>query len=299
MKHTIILIFFLTFIFSFGQENENQPALDETELIELYQEKMDSIEKTFSYQHGKIDIDNGMATLEIPEGYKYLEPHQANRVLTEIWGNPPSETLGLLLPENTSPVSDNFTYAIEITYEEEGYIADDDATDIDYDELLTQMQKDVEDANPERIKEGYESFKLIGWASEPYYDQMNKKLHWAKEFKFGESETNTLNYNIRILGRKGVLNLNVIGDMSVLPQVKNDIDSFLNSVDFNEGYRYTDFNPDMDKIAAYGIGGLIAGKVLAKTGALAVLLKFWKVIAIALAGGFAVLRKRFTGNKTS
>ena len=49
----------------------------------------------------------------------------------------------------------------------------------------------------------------------------------------------------------------------------------------------------MDKIAAYGIGGLVAGKVLAKTGMLAVglifLKKFWFVLFLPLLW----LRNRF------
>lgn len=293
-----LLSFFLLACSSlYAQDNLEEVSLSQEEILEIYQRQVDSVEKTFTYEHGTIDLGEGLATLNVPDGYKFLDAQQANRVLTDLWGNPPSEALGMLIPENVSPVSDNFTYVIEINYEEEGYIEDDDAKDIDYDELLEQMQEEVKLANPERINQGYESINLIGWASEPFYDQMNKKLHWAKEFKFGENEINTLNYNIRILGRKGVLNLNAIGNMAVLPMVKGDIDSFLSSVDFNDGYRYSDFNPDIDKIAAYGIGGLIAGKVLAKTGLLVGLLKFWKVIAIALVGGFAMFKKRLFGEK--
>ncbi|WP_428548305.1 DUF2167 domain-containing protein [Profundibacter sp.] len=38
----------------------------------------------------------------------------------------------------------------------------------------------------------------------------------------------------------------------------------------------SDFKPSIDKVAAVGIGGLIAGKVLAKTGLIAVALIFLK-----------------------
>jgi hypothetical protein len=38
-------------------------------------------------------------------------------------------------------------------------------------------------------------------------------LYWARELKFGEQPVNTLNYNIRVLGRKGVLVLNFIANM--------------------------------------------------------------------------------------
>jgi len=191
----------------------------------------------------------------------------------------------------------NFTYAVEISYSEEGYIEDDEAKDLDYDDMLTDMQKEAEDATPERIKQGYSPVKLIGWASPPFYDEQAKKLHWAKEIQFGDEVLHTLNYNIRVLGRKGYLNLNVIGTMDVLPLVKSDVAKILSGVEFNEGNKYADFNPSIDKIAAIGIGGLIAGKVLAKVGLFAVFLKFWKIIAIGAVAVFAGVRKFFFGKK--
>jgi len=96
--------------------------------------------------------------------------------------------------------------------------------------------------------------------------------------------------------------MNVIGEMPVLPMVNANMDNILPSVNFTEGNRYADFNPDIDKVAAYGIGGLIAGKVLLKAGILAkiglVLAKFWKLIAIGVIGFFAGVRKLFGGKET-
>ena len=147
-------------------------------------------------------------------------------------------------------------------------------------------------------KLGYDGIELIGWAQPPYYDNTTKKLHWAKELHFEHYETNTLNYNIRVLGRKGFLTMNVIGEMNVLPMVQNDLDPILSSVEFNEGNRYADFNPDIDTVAAYGIGGLIAGKILAKAGFFALILKFWKVIAIGVVGAFGIFKKKIFGSKS-
>ena len=42
--------------------------------------------------------------------------------------------------------------------------------------------------------------------------------------------------------------------------------TILGMVDFTDGNRYADFKPGTDKVAAYGIAGLIAGGVLAKAG---------------------------------
>ena len=258
----------------------------------------DSVEASLHYQYGEIDIKDGLAKLTVPPGYKFLDAAQSKTILHDVWGNPVDEsTLGMLFPENISPLSDNFTYAVEVSYSEDGYIKDDDAKDLDYDELLTQMQQDVKDANAERIKQGYPSAELVGWAAKPFYDAENKKLHWAKEIKFSTDSLHTLNYNIRILGRKGYLNLNAIGTIDVLPMFQKDVKNILASVEFKQGNTYAEFDPDIDKVAAYGIGGLIAGKLLAKAGFFVVLLKFWKIIALGAAGLFAAFKKRLFGSK--
>jgi len=289
-KLTMALVFFFA-IHLHAQDTVDSLTFD----AESYQKTLDSLNNTFTYKRGEVILDNGLAILNVPEGFKFLDGEQSKRVLTDLWGNPPSSPIGLLFPEDMTPVHDAFTYAVEIEYSEEGYIEDEDAEDMDYDELLEDMQADIKAANPERKAQGYETMELVGWASPPYYDQENKKLHWAKELKFEGYDVNTLNYNIRVLGRKGYLNLNAIGDINMLDTFNADRDNILNSVEFTAGNRYSDFNPDIDEVAAYGIGGLIAGKILAKAGFFAIILKFWKFIAIGAVALFSGFRKRLFG----
>ena len=294
MKKLTTLFFFAICTLAFAQETNNEEIFDEI----VYQKQVDSINDSFEYQHGKIDISDGLATLNIGENYKFLDAEQSKRLLSDIWGNPPSDdTLGLILPKSNDAIGVNMIYAVEITYSDEGHIKDGDAEDIDYDELLEGMQKDANDVNPERVKLGYPELHLVGWAATPFYDQENKKLHWAKELQFGDNEINTLNYNIRVLGREGYLNLNVIADIDALPIVKKDVNQIIESVSFNKGNTYADFDESFDKVAAYGIGGLIAGKVLAKVGAFALILKFWKFIALGAVALFSAFKNKIFGRK--
>lgn len=244
----------------------------------------DSLEASFTYQHGEIVLEDGIGTLAVPAGFRYLDAKQAGYVIHDLWGNPHGEgTLGMIVPENIG-ITDERSWAFIITYEEMGYVKDDDADEIDYDALLKEMQSDAAAANKERASAGYESIAIIGWAAKPYYDREKKVLHWAKEIKFGEEESTTLNYNIRILGRKGVLVLNAVSSMMELPDVQKNIDPVLASFSFGDGNKYADFNPGLDEVAAWTIGGLVAGKVLAKVGILALLLKNLKLIALAIGG---------------
>ncbi|MBC5838096.1 DUF2167 domain-containing protein [Flavobacterium muglaense] len=264
--------------------------------------QIDSIEKTFTYKHGTITLSNGVGSINVPNGFKYLDPVQAERVLVELWGNPKSDnlTLGLLLPEKQG-VLDQKGYVFNIQYDEIGYVKDDDADDIDYDELLTQMRKDSDEENISREKEGFQAISIVGWAAKPFYDEDRKILHWAKEIKFGTDALNTLNYNVRILGRKGVIVLNAIATESELPLVQRDISKVLDIVQFNKGYKYEEFDSSIDNVAAWTIGGLVAGKILTKVGVFAIIAKFGKVIFLAILGFFGAFKNKlknlFSKNK--
>ncbi|HZS03371.1 MAG TPA: DUF2167 domain-containing protein [Blastocatellia bacterium] len=258
-------------------------------------------EKQLKYQRGKIVLKDGLATLEVPETFRYLDPDQADKILVEAWGNPPGEkTLGMLFPSNVSPVREG-GWGIVITYEEDGYVKDDEADSINYDDLLKQMKEGVAETNEERKKNHYKSIELIGWAAKPHYDKTSHKLYWAKEIKFGDRQEHTLNYNIRVLGRKGVLVLNAVASMRQLQPIEGSMNDVIKFVTFNEGNRYTDFNPRYDKIAAYGIGALIAGKVVAKAGLLKLLIgllvagKKFVVLGVIAVGAFL---KKLLGRKS-
>lgn len=262
-----------------------------------YQAALDSVEATFKYEKGKVALSNGIATINVPAGFKYLNPEQSATVLTQLWGNPDGAgTLGMLFPENTTASAED-SWAFVITYDEIGYVKDNDADDINYDDLLEEMRADEAEVNEERAKLGYESVMLMGWAAAPYYDKERKVLHWAKELKFGQADYNTLNYNVRVLGRKGVLVLNAVGTMNQLPIVNQNIDKVLSSVDFASGNKYAEFDPKLDEVAAWTLGGLVAGKVLAKVGILALLLKNIKLVLIALFAGGGAIWRFITGRK--
>ncbi len=300
-KVKFLLVLFMVCLFSQVRANDTltvNSQLDEQAMLKLYLAYADSVVQTMNYETGTVRLGGGVATIEVPKGFKYLNPEQSEIVLVNLWGNPPDgdKSLGMLFLEDESPMTDS-SFAINITYMQEGYVDDADAADIDYDELEKQMKTDEVAINEQRKEAGYSPIHFVGWATPPHYSSAEKKLYWAKELKFGDDPENTLNYNIRILGRKGYLELNAIGQMYVLDKVAAAVKPVLDGVNFNKGYRYADFNSNLDKVAAYGIGGLIAGKVLLKAGLLAkagvLLAKFWKAIVLAIAGLSAGVKKFF------
>lgn len=256
--------------------------------------------KSLKYETNLVPLTNKdgkvIANIQVPKGYKYLNPKDSKIVLEDVWGNPPTTEpgLGILFIASETPL-DLGSYAITIDYVDEGHVDDEDSKDINYDDLLADLKDSTKEESELRKKDGYSGLELVGWASNPYYDSAAKKLHWAKEYKFDGTETNTLNYNIRVLGRSGYLLLNVLGDISVLKRVENDVGRILESVEFSEGNRYADYDSKIDSLAAYGIGGLIAGGLLKKAGLFAViggfLLKGAKLLIPAAIGLFYAIRR--------
>jgi uncharacterized membrane-anchored protein len=287
MKKFLTLLAIISLTNLFAQTKEEKEELT----------KMLKIDQELKYQTGTIKFSSGNATLNVPKGFKYLDGTQTQKVLTELWGNPEDTSiLGSILPEDKGVLAGD-SWMFVINYVEDGFVKDDDADDINYDDLLVDMKEEISAANTERTTQGYGNLSLVGWASKPYYDNKLKVLHWAKELKFGTDETNTLNYDLRVLGRKGMYNVSAVAGMAQLNEVKKSIPQIINSIQYAQGFKYSDFDEDNDHVAEWTIGGLIAGKVLAKVGFFAILAKFGKFIIIGLIAGFGLIKKFFFGNK--
>lgn len=237
---------------------------------------------------GTVKLPGGAAQLTLPADLYALDAADSRYVLEKLWGNPPSpETLGMVFPRKAPPYAAE--WGIEISFDPVGYVSDADAGAIDYDALLSELKAEALSGNDARRKEGFQAFEVLGWAEPPRYDPVERKLYWAELLHFEGESANTLNYKIRALGRRGVLQLNFIAGEEALPSIKAAAPEVLKMVSFTQGNTYADYIPDADTAAAVGIGGLIAGKAAAKIGLLAMLAVFLKkgVVLVLLVLGAA------------
>jgi uncharacterized membrane-anchored protein len=253
-----------------------------------------------SYQTGNIVLPNKVATLHLAGNYRYLDPAETEKLLVA-WGNQPgNETQGSIVPTEVDPLTPE-GWAVILTYENDGHVDDSDAKDIDYDDMLKDMKQGTEDNNEARKQAGYEAVHLLGWAEKPHYDSEAKKLYWAKELQFEGSGSNTLNYDVRVLGREGVLSMNAVASIGQLTQIRSDMKPLIQVAEFNEGYRYAEFNSKTDRMAEYGLGALIAGGVAAKLGLFgklfALLVAFKKIILVGLVAIGSFVAKMFGKKK--
>jgi len=169
------------------------------------------------------------------------------------------------------------------------HVKDDEK--IDAAELLSSIREGTEEANKERVEKGFKAMHVEGWIDPPVYDQSQHHLVWA--LSASSDEFKSVNFNTRILGRSGYVSINLVTTPELLAGFKPEGAAVLHATHFNPGARYEDFNAKTDKVAEYGLAGLVLGGAglgamkLVKIGLLA---KFWKVIVgVLIAGKKAVI----------
>jgi len=264
--------------------------------------KFKAIEQSLHPQTGTVTIPAAHASLQLGEGYYYLPADEAKRVLTEGWGNPPDQVtsvLGMIFPSGKSFRDE--TWGAVVEYEDTGHVSDKDAASQDYNSVLADMKSSEEESNKAAQQQGYAGSHIVGWAQAPTYDPATRTLIWARNIKFDGTNYNTLNYDVRTLGRTGVLSLNMVDSMDNLPTVRTAAKGLGSTIKFDSGSAYNDFNPSTDKLADYGLAGLVAAgvgvAVAKKAGFLALLLVFAKKgIALIVAGVIALgawFKRRF------
>ena len=285
MKHFVLIIaaFLLWSSTAFAQE---APLTQEEEEL-IAQLQADSIKG----QTGAIQLPSAHCTLNVPEGFVFLGPYDSKHLLVDYWGNLEDRLNGVLgtMIKGDAGIFYNVETAYVVSYDNCGYVSDKDAISIDYDALLKDMQEGVEEEN--KNNPTGQRWELLGWGWHPTYDNQKKVLAWSKHYRI-DGEQEVLNYDVRVLGKAGFVVITAVASPDAKGQLMTDNTAIINSVNYNDGFRYSDFNPDTDHVAEWTIGGLVAGKVLAKAGVWAILAKFSKIIIIAVIGFFAAIRKR-------
>lgn len=232
------------------------------------------------WQIGPIKAKIGdRATLSVPEGYAFLDA-EATKKFNALMENPPSG-----VDEYTLAPLD-LRWTAYFSFDPIGFVKDDES--IDADAILQTVRDGTEAANAERRKNGWSELHVTGWSFKPQYDKQLKTLEWAILAE-NDSHAKIVNYNTRLLGRRGVMEVTVVAMPEQLAASIGDFKKLMPGYDFAAGEKYAEFR-EGDHVAEIGLAALITGgaaAVAAKKGffaALAVaLLKAWKLVLIGLA----------------
>ncbi len=238
------------------------------------------------YETGDVTISDGLAVLHLPKDWRFLGAKDAKTVIVDLWGNPPvagDRALGLVIPAGQEIASAEH-WAVVVSWDADGYVSDADADEIKYDDLLKQLKENSVAASKRREEMGYGKLLLTGWALPPRYDKEAKVLHWAKSLDSGDP-VQMLNYDVRVLGRSGVLSMNAVATMDEVKEIEAAAPELVKLVSFNPGHRYADYVEGKDRKSDYTmaglvVGGAVAAKVLAKGGLMVMLAKFGKLLII-------------------
>ena len=290
MRSGFVAVLAALFVCAGSARAEPAPAPTPAEKAQLA--KIAALRDSVKPLRGTIALPSAKATLSLGQHYYFLGAEDARKVLTEAWGNPPSAAdgvLGLVFAEGQTFLDED-GWAAVVTYSPTAYVSDDDAKTADYDKLMGEMKEADKADNAERKKAGFEPINTVGWAQPPSYEPARHDLIWARDLEFVGQEHHALNYDVRHLGRNGVLSLNIVSALSQLPQVQAAAHDLARTAEFDAGSRYADYHKG-DKTAGYGLAGLVAAgaglAVASKTGLLAAGLLILKKAAFLLIAGFA------------
>lgn len=235
-----------------------------------------------------------IAEVQVPEGFVFTGA-KGTRQLLEAMGNPTSGSeLGFLAPTS-------LVWFVVFEFADVGYVKDDDKDKLNADKILKSITAGTEQANRQREKMGAAPLHITGWEIPPRYNEQTHNLEWAIR---GESEgKQVINYNTRLLGRKGVMEVNLVIDPEKIGAAMPAYQAVLKDYSYKSGERYAEYRSG-DKLAKYGLAALITGGAAAvaiKTGLFTTLLLFfkkaWKLVVLGVAAVIAWFKRLITGGR--
>lgn len=223
----------------------------------------------------KVINHTNQGKVQLKEGEGALINDDAKQIL--YWFNGAEYYSTLFITE------DYYSYT-DYQYKNEGYVKLDDWKDVNPDKFIKQMRSDAKEVNKIRIENNSETVEGIEWLQEPTLDRKKNSVYYALLVEWSDGEF-SVNASTLLLGRHGYTKATYTGDPE---EFKINKDEILNHIvanySFVEQKKYTNFSTG-DKVAAAGIGGLLAASLgikAFKAGGIAALLILLKK------GGFLI-----------
>lgn len=230
------------------------------------------------------------ATIEVPEGFRFTGSPGTIKLM-EAFGNLTSgNELGYLSPEDMS------WFAV-FEFDPVGYVKDDEKDKLDADKILEQLREGQARANSELTNRGMPTLIIEGWQTPPFYNKETNNLEWAIRLRSSDG-SQVLNYKTKVLGRRGVMDVVLVCDEQQLPTVIPVYQKLLTGFSYKKEESYAAFEKG-DKIAEYGLTGLIVGGGLLAAAKSGLLTKIWKPLVGGLVVVGAFLKRIFGGKKST
>lgn len=268
-----------------------------------YFKELDFTEKDFNYSKawselnwkmkGTYNLPVSNSTIDLRDGYALLigDDIKALNALGNHVGDQLDEAYVIKLDD-----SENSILFQNINT---GYVSVDDWTEIDAKTLLKETSENTEKGNIERKKNGNSQLHVVGWLQEPSLNKETNTVYWIIEAEVEGCE-NIVNSVAIKLGRESYENIVWVCPKSSYVASPDYLSKMLEAHHFDSGYRYEDYTIG-DRIAEYGIAGLvgasIGGKLIKATGLLIFLKKFAGFIFAGISALFFKFKDFFKKDK--
>lgn len=230
------------------------------------------------------------AEIFLPEDLSFIAESKAGEAVELTENLPSGLEVGLIFSDEG--------WFIIFEFADEGYVKDDEKTDLDADAMLKSITESTNENNKELIKRGWSPLYVQGWYQPPRYNSQTHNLQWAVEIKSDTTDgrsSQSINYNTRILGRYGYMMISLVSTMDSIDYRIDRLNSLLESYQFKQGNTYAEYK-EGDKLAEYGLSALIVGGGAALASKTGVFKWLWKVLIavfVAISGFFKKIYNKF------
>ena len=248
---------------------------------QAYQEKL----KELDWVKGPSTVtisDN--SKLQLPDHYLFLDKRNTAK-FEELNQNLSSGNEVMIAP-------DSLEWSAYFVFEDEGYVKDDEK--IDAAAILKALRDGTEQANQERESRGWAPLHVTGWSIPPAYNNVTKRLEWATSLESQGHEGT--NFFTKVLGRRGYTSIVLVASPEGTRAAVADLNHVLEGYKFNSGESYAEWVPG-DKVAEYGLAGLIVGGAAAAAVKTGLFKGLWKILLVGGAAILAGVRRIFGGKK--
>ena len=257
---------------------------------EAYWDKVDALD----WKEGPLTINHtNQGKVKLKKGEVALINDDAKQIM--YWINGVQFTSTLYITTDYSSYTD-------YRYVNEGYVKLDDWKDVNADKFIKQLRDDSKEGNKIRAENNMPTVERMEWITEPTLNRLKNSVYYALDVYFSDGES-SVNASLLLLGRYGYTEVGYTGEPNYFRENKETIlTHIVENYSFVEEKKYSNFTTG-DKVAAAGIGGLLAASLgikAFKAGGIAALLlilkKAWFIIFIPFVFAWGWIKRLFTRN---
>ncbi len=225
-----------------------------------------------------IAILGDVAEITVPAGCLFTDYNGAKKFIQAMEAPHRGKTLGVIMDAGNDSLEGWYGVFRSMRV---GYVKDADKDRLDPVAMLNSLRVINAAANVERKEMELPITEIVGWERPPAYDPRTRNLTWAVRAR--SKEETRVEYASRILGSDGYVAADFFLHSPHPSKYIATCDSLMAGFHYVHGNGYGWFQ-SWEKIAPYGVGGLIAGSIPRPPGLLSRYLEVFA--ALFLTGAF-------------